>query len=94
MGAGSLWLWCKVRNALRFNALRVTPFSTVPVEREVWSLPIEIDGFHSPTPSAVISAVLPCRGDHRVQWDRAANGRIATQVSTVGGPRVYLLLSL
>jgi hypothetical protein len=56
----------------------------------VWSLPIEIDGFHSPTPSAVISAVLPCRGEHRVQWDRAADGSTATQVSTVGAPCVLI----
>jgi len=42
----------------------------------------------SHTPSAVISAVLPSRGEHRVQWDRAADGSTATQVSTVGAPCV------
>jgi hypothetical protein len=94
MGAGSLWLWNKVCNALLFNALLLTRNKWLLFPQchwgEAWSLPIEIDGFHSPTPSADISAVLPCRGEHCVQWDRSADGSTATQVSTVGAPCVLI----
>jgi len=72
MGAGSLWLWWKVCNALHFNALQVTPISTVPLGRGVeladrnWRFPQS----HSLC-SYFCGAAVPRRA-LRAVWDRAA----------------------
>jgi hypothetical protein len=82
MGAGSLWLWWKVCNALHFNALQVTPISTVPLGRGVeladrnWRFPQS----HSLC-SYFCGAAVPRRA-LRAVWDRAAVPRRA--LCTVG----------